>query len=345
MYQAFYNFLKKPFQLNADIEFFYESAEHKRAKLYLNYGLSQGEGFVVVTGAPGMGKTMLTKELCQSLKLNDNVVIGLIVTSQLGAHDILRVLAETFNIQYEDNKAALLGKLQWFFREKAKEGKRVVLFVDEAQNLPKESLEELRMLLNFEIEPNVFFQVFLIGQEELGRRLYAEDMKQVKQRVTATYNLKALTEEESTNYIHYRLTKAGWRDNPQFTDAAFEAIYQFTRGVPRLINTFCDRLLLYGFLEELTVIDLKDTQKVFRDFVEESTANAPKKKSIINKKSEHVDEAHPDLSARVDSLEHNLKELAMIVGKEKALLRKAILIQLELDDTSEMPEEDDNVPL
>lgn len=332
MYQAFYNFTKKPFQLNADIEFFFESAEHKRAKLYLNYGLAQGEGFVIVTGAPGMGKTMLIKELCQNLKLNNNVVIGLVVSSQLGAHDILRVLAETFNIQCEDNKAALLSKLQLFFREKAIEGKRVVLFVDEAQNLPKESLEELRMLLNFEIEPNVFFQVFLVGQEELGRKLYAEDMKQVRQRVTATYHLKSLTEEESKNYIIYRLTKANWRDNPEFSSAAFEAIYQFTRGVPRLINTFCDRLLLYGFLEELTVIDVKDAQKVFNDFVEESTANAPEKNAIYNNETGHLDE---NLETRIESLEQRVKELILIVKKEKALLRKAILIQLDVDKATD----------
>lgn len=332
MYQEFYNFSKKPFQLNADIEFFYESVEHKRAKLYLNYGLTQGEGFVVVTGAPGMGKTMLIKEICQNLKYKDNVVIGLIVTSQLGAHDILRVVAETFNIQYEDNKAALLNKINAFFGAKAKEGKRVVLFVDEAQNLPKESLEELRMLLNFEIEPNVFFQVFLVGQEELGRKLYADDMKQVKQRVTATYHLKALTEDESRNYIIYRLTKANWQENPQITFTAFEAIFQFTRGVPRLINTFCDRLLLYGFLEELTVLDLQDVQKVFNDFVEESTTNAPEKIAIA---PTETGQNNSDLQHRIETLEKRVQDLLLIINKEKALLRKAILIQLEIEDTPE----------
>lgn len=332
MYQEFYNFSKKPFQLNADIEFFYESVEHKRAKLYLNYGLTQGEGFVVVTGAPGMGKTMLIKEICQNLKHKDNVVIGLIVTSQLGAHDILRVVAETFNIQYEDNKAALLNKINAFFSAKAREGKRVVLFVDEAQNLPKESLEELRMLLNFEIEPNVFFQVFLVGQEELGRRLYADDMKQVKQRVTATYHLKALTEDESRNYIIHRLTKANWQENPHITPTAFEAIFQFTRGVPRLINTFCDRLLLYGFLEELTVLDLQDVQKVFNDFVEESTANAPEKVAIAPAETA---QHNSDLQHRIEVLEKRVQDLLLIINKEKALLRKAILIQLEIEDTPE----------
>ncbi|MCX7088108.1 MAG: AAA family ATPase [Methylococcales bacterium] len=331
MYQAFYNLSKKPFQLNADIAFFYESVEHKRAKLYLNYGLSQGEGFVIVTGAPGMGKTMLIKELCEGLKLKDNVVIGLIVTSQLGAHDILRVLAEIFTIKYENNKAALLNQLQLFFREKAKEGKRVVLFVDEAQNLPKESLEELRMLLNFEIEANVFFQVFLIGQEELGRKLYAEDMKQVRQRVTATYHLKALTEDESKNYILYRLNKAGWRENPLITNAAFEAIYQFTRGVPRLINTFCDRLLLYGFLEELTVIDLVDAQKVFSDFVEESAVNVPEKNTLVSSERIKLGGDDMDMESRIEGVEQKIQELMAVVSKEKVLLRKAILIQLDLE--------------
>ena len=152
MYKNFYNLSQNPFQLNANLDFFFNSAGHKRAKAYLRYGLVQGEGFVVVTGVPGTGKTMLVKELFESLKQDKDIIIGLMVTSQLGAEDTLRMLSSTFNVSYEinDNKAILLSRLENFFKENARRGKRVLLVVDEAQNLPKQSIEELRMLSNIE---------------------------------------------------------------------------------------------------------------------------------------------------------------------------------------------------
>jgi len=331
MYKNFYNLSQNPFQLNANLDFFFNSAGHKRAKAYLRYGLIQGEGFVVVTGVPGTGKTMLVKELYQSLKQDEDIVIGLMVTSQIGADDTLRVLARTFNVTCEpgDNKATLLSRLEDFFKEKARFGKRVLLVVDEAQNLPKESIEELRMLSNFEFEGKVIFQTFLVGQEELGQLLYASDMDQVKQRIVATYHLKAITDAEIEQYILFRLAKAGWKNKPEFKEDVFSEIYRFTQGIPRRINTLCDRLLLYGFLEELLVIDLDSVKHVINeiedDYVSLNVGKAPEKKVL---------EGNSDLTQdqRINALELQVADLTNTLNKERELLRKAILLQLDMGD-------------
>ena len=330
MYKSFYKFSGNPFQLNANLDFFFDSAGHKRAKAYLRYGLMQGEGFVVVTGMPGTGKTMLVKELFQSLKKDKDIIIGLMVTSQVGAEDTLRVLATVFNIKYknDDNKATLLSYLEEFFIESARLGKRVLLVVDEAQNLPKQSIEELRMLSNYEWEGKVIFQIFLVGQEELGQLLYSTGMEQVKQRIVASYHLKAMDADEIKNYIIFRLSKVGWLNTPKFSEDVFAEIYRFTQGIPRRINTLCDRLLLYGYLEELSDIDLDSTKHVINE-IEADYCTI----KVDQKTTEYIVPAF-DLTQeqRIDALEKQVADLSAVLDKERALLRKAILIQLDMDD-------------
>ncbi len=332
MYKSFYNLQENPFQLNANLDFFYYSASHKRAKAYLRYGLIQGEGFVVVTGMPGTGKTMLVKDLSQFLKEDEDIVVGLMVTSQVGAEDTLRMLISVFNIdhEYDDSKASLINSLKSFFIECARRGKRALLVVDEAQNLPKQSIEELRMLTNYECDGKAVFQVFLVGQEELGKILYASDMEQVKQRIVASCHLKAIDQQEIKDYIFFRLEKAGWKNNPQFDESVFEKIYAFTKGVPRRINTLCDRLLLYGYLEELNTISLDHvntvTEEILSDHSEANHERDPEKPVY---QPAEIDES---LNDRLNRLEHQIAQLSDTMGKEKALLRKAILIQLDMDD-------------
>jgi general secretion pathway protein A len=338
MYKAFYKLTKNPFQLNADPNFFFDSSSHKRAKAYLRYGLAQGEGFVVVTGVPGSGKTMLVKELGQFLKNDQSVVIGTLVTSSVGAEDTLRLLAATFGIgcELDDTKATLLNRIERFLKEKAGQGKRVLLIVDEAQNLPKQSIEELRMLSNYEWEGKIIFQTFLIGQEELGKRIFAQDMEQVRQRIVATYQLKAMSFDETRDYILYRLDKAGWQGNPQFSDEAFTSVYEYSKGIPRRINTICDRLLLYGFLEELTILDVNAASKIIAEIKDDYQAVRPPKISEGHEQTESVSSERVhydgDLDQKVDDLERKLLELTSKVQKEQALLRKAILIQLDMGD-------------
>ncbi len=335
MYKNFYKLTKNPFQQNADPAFFFDSASHKRAKSYLRYGLAQGEGFVVVTGEPGTGKTMLVKELAQFLKQENLVCIGSLVTSNVGAEDTLRLLAATFGIFYEldDSKATLLNRIETFFKDKAKQGKRVLLIVDEAQNLPKQSIEELRMLSNFEWEGKIIFQTFLLGQEELGKTLFSPDMEQVRQRVVATYQLKSLTEEETHDYILFRLEKAGWIPGTTlFHEDVFNEIFRFTKGVPRRINSLCDRLLLFGFLEELKEIDREAVNKVISEIKSDYKNIAKQKKKSTSAPRIATGNADSDLEKRVQVLEQVVNDLSDKLAKEQALLRKAVLIQLDMGD-------------
>lgn len=275
MYKTFYKLSRKPFQLNPDPDFFFNSAVHKRALAYLRYGLSQGEGFIVVTGQPGTGKTMLAKELFKEIE-NANVIAGRMVTTQVEAEDMLRLIANAFGVEHSNqSKAELLNNLESYFALQASEGKRVLLVVDEAQNLPKDSLEELRMLSNLEADGRIIFQSFLLGQDEFRSTLQLPELEQVRQRVVSTYHLRPLEKEETKKYILHRLSKADWVNNPSFTDEAFVDIFLHTEGVPRIINTFCDRLLLYGFLEELKVIDRAAVQAVAKEFKQE----VPEKRS------------------------------------------------------------------
>ena len=327
MYDGFYNLSKKPFQLTADSDFFFNSAVHKRALAYMHYGLTQGEGFVVVTGKPGTGKTMLVKQLVTSLN-NENVTIGIMVSSQVGADDLLKIISATFGLSYEgENKSTLLTRLECFFIQQAMEGKRVLMIVDEAQNLPKDALEELRMLSNFELSGKSLFQTFLIGQQQLSDALLLPEMEQLKQRIVATYQLKPLNIEETKNYILFRLEKAGWQNNPQFEDDVFKTICSYTQGIPRCINNLCDRVLLFGYLEELKVIDLSAIDQVIADIEDESSLITHEFHEVSTKTSL----SNKSIEERINSLEKTIIDLQKNFAKERSLLRKAILLQLDMD--------------
>ena len=252
MYSDYYGFNAKPFQLSPDPRFFFGSRAHSRALAYLRYGLSQGEGFIVVTGGIGTGKTTLVKSLFDELD-GSQVTAAQLVTTQLEPDEMLRSVVAAFGLSYENvTKAVLLKRFEDFLRDHARRGRRVLLVVDEAQNLPAQSLEELRMLSNFQIAATPLLQSFLLGQEEFRVTLQEPDMEQLRQRVIASCHLTPLGQEETRDYIEHRLRVVGWQGGePYFQSGAFEAIYRYTEGVPRRINVFCDRLLLYGFLEEL----------------------------------------------------------------------------------------------
>jgi type II secretory pathway predicted ATPase ExeA len=276
---------------------------------------------------------MLVKNLIQNLN-KDKLLIGLMVTSQVGPEDTLRMVASTFGFQYLHNdKASLLTSFEKFIIEKAREGLRLLLIVDEAQNLPKQSLEELRMLTNLDVNGTQVFQVFLIGQPELKRTVYAADMEQLKQRIVSTYHLDPLDVEETKEYILFRLQTAGWQGKPEFTSSVFENIHEFSAGIPRRINSICDRLLLFGFLEELSVIDTDAVEKVISEVQEEmfleSTDENTSSASIAS--ARYTDIEPGSLDERLSRIENEIHHLQNNLNKEKSLLRKAILIQLDMD--------------
>ena len=270
MYEAFYGLTSKPFQLNPDPSFYFGSKQHSRAKAYLEYGVSRHEGFVVITGEIGAGKTTILRTLIDSLHGSD-VVIGHLVTTQLGAEDTLRMVGAAFGFHVKDvSKAELLITLEAFLVGQTSQGKRCLLIVDEAQNLTPQAVEELRMLSNFQFGNQALLQSFMVGQPEFREILQRPEMEQFRQRVAATCHIGPLDAEETQRYIEHRLACAGSRGTPSFEPGAFEAIYRATHGIPRQINSLCDRLLLLGFLSEKTHLTRVDVEDVVRETAEES---------------------------------------------------------------------------
>ncbi len=275
MYQDYFGLSGKPFQLSPDSSFFFPSREHKRALSFLEYGLDQADGFIVITGDVGTGKTTLAQTLLKRLDPKE-LLVATIVTTQLKEDDLLHLVAATLGLRIANaSKAVLLRELERMFLQQAREGRRVLLVVDEAQNLPAASVEELRMLSNFQLNSKPLVQVFLLGQEEFRATLLGPGFEQLRQRVIATYHLNPLDAAETRTYIEHRLSRVGWQSDPAFTDDAFEAIFGFCNGVPRRINNLCDRLLLYAFLEEQHQIDAALVQAVSQEIGAELWGGRP----------------------------------------------------------------------
>lgn len=268
MYENYYGLDSKPFQLTPDPSFFFASKWHKRAMSYLQYGLSQAEGFIVITGDIGTGKTTIANSLLNNIE--DDIVAAQIVTPKLSPDELVKMVASKFEIDtLNKTKADILKDLEDYLFKLHEIGKRALLLVDEAQNLPLETIEELRMLSNFQQQGKPLLQSFLLGQEELQPILRAPNMEQFRQRIVASCHLAPLTLEECKEYIEYRLKHAGLKNDSLFSEGAFEKIFKFTNGVPRRINTLMDRVLLYGFLEERESLDENDIATVTSEVADE----------------------------------------------------------------------------
>lgn len=255
MYTDYYKLQDMPFRLSPDPKFFYASSAHNRAIAHLRFGLNQGEGFIVITGEVGAGKTTLASYILGTVDQN-TYVTATVVTTQLQADDMLRMVASAFGLSQEGaDKATLLRRVEGFVADSYKAGRRCLLIIDEAQNLPLSALEELRMLSNLQIGGACPLQSLLLAQPQFRTILGQDDLAQLRQRVIASYHLGPMAREETKGYVQHRLHLAGWRHDPEITADAFEAIYQHTEGVPRRINLLCSRLLLYGFLEETHSLD------------------------------------------------------------------------------------------
>ena len=276
MYEAFYGLKSKPFQLNPDPNFYFASKQHRRAKAYLEYGVSRNEGFVVITGEIGAGKTTILRTLIEGLH-GSNVVTGHLVTTQLGAEDTLRMVGAAFGFKVKDvPKSELLITLEAFLISQTSQGKRCLLIVDEAQNLSMRAIEELRMLSNFQFGNQALLQSFLIGQPEFREILQRPEMEQFRQRVAATCHIGPLDPPETRAYIEHRLKCAGGTDKPAWGEGSFEAIHKATRGIPRRINSVCDRVLLLGFLAGRTTLTVDDVNEVVKELDAENAVPARK---------------------------------------------------------------------
>jgi len=278
MYESFYGLNGKPFQLNPDPEFFFASRGHARAFAYLQYGLHQSEGFIVVTGDIGAGKTTLVRSLLKRLD-PEKVVAAQLVSTQLDAEDLLRSVATAFGVPSRTtDKAQLLAHIEAFLVAQVPQRKRALLIVDEAQNLTPRAVEELRMLSNFQLGDRALLQSFLIGQPELRQVMRSGQMQQLRQRVIASYHLGPMDRAESQLYVEHRLKHVGWRGNPQFDPDAFDAIYAFSGGIPRRINLLCNRTMLAGYLGEkhaITAADIRAVANEMRQEIGPETVTSP----------------------------------------------------------------------
>ncbi len=275
MYSEFYNLSGKPFQLTPDPNFYFDSSTHHKAMAYLSYGISQGEGFIIITGEIGSGKTTLVGRLLQSLD-PDKFVTAKIVTSQLDADNILKMVAASFGINIQNtDKAVLIIEIEKLLRNNNRRGKNTLLLIDEAQNLTTQALEELRMLSNFQEGNKALLQSFLVGQPEF-RDKWAFDpaLEQLRQRVIATHHLSPMTADETHEYIKHRLGLVDWTGNPSFSDDGLKAIFKYSGGVPRKLNTLCTRLLLFGAIEEIEEINAEVVVEVLDDMEQDNFAAA-----------------------------------------------------------------------
>lgn len=266
MYDTFYGLNGRPFQLTPDPHFYFESLTHRKALSYLGYGLAQGEGFIVITGDVGAGKTTLVSHLMATID-KARLTAANIVTTKLDSEDIVRVAANHFDIDTDHmDKAQLLSAIEEFLHAEARAGRRCLLIVDESQNLPAGALEELRMLSNFQLGGQALLQIFLLGQPEFRDMLQnSNQLEQLRQRVIAHHHLDPMSADEIEPYITHRLSKSGWSGRPKITSSVFRMLYAETNGVPRKINALMSRILLMGSIEHAEMIDQNMVARVLAD--------------------------------------------------------------------------------
>jgi len=246
MYNAYFGFREKPFRLVPNPEYLFLSKSHEEALAHLNYAIAQGDGFVEITGEVGTGKTTLCRAFLENL--NDTTAAAYIFNPKLGPKQLIKTINDEFGIQYNaDDTKDLIDKLNRFLIQKKAERKKVIVLIDEAQNLSKTVLEQLRLLSNLETSREKLLQIILVGQPELAEMLDSHELRQIGQRIALRYQIAPLSLKETQEYIQYRLNIASQKRAPLFDPSAIRRIYAHSHGIPRVINIACDRALLTAF--------------------------------------------------------------------------------------------------
>ncbi|MGE5174540.1 MAG: XrtA/PEP-CTERM system-associated ATPase [Betaproteobacteria bacterium] len=251
MYERYFKFRVKPFELVPNPDFLYLSKSHQKAITYLTYGLKERTGFMLLTGEVGAGKTTLIRYFIRNL--DNSIHLSKVFNTTVSAVQLLAMINEDFGLDSGSrDKIQLVKQLYDFLIEEYSMGRQALLVIDEAQNLTPELLEEVRMLSNLETDDTKLLQILLVGQPELGKTLSSAELRQLRQRISIVCHLNTLNRQEMVDYIFHRLTVAGNRDALKFTEQAFDAIYSYSGGIPRLVNIICNLLLLTAFTEGLT---------------------------------------------------------------------------------------------
>ncbi len=344
MYKKFYNLNEKPFKIVPNPNFFFLSPRYENALTYLEYGLAEKSGFIMLTGEIGMGKTTLIRYLLN--KLESKMEVGVILNTNVTADQILKLILLEFELPTsEGDKSKELETLYRFLIEQYKIGKQVILIIDEAQNLTDEALEEVRMLSNLQSDEEILLQIIVVGQPELKKKLKKPGLAQFSQRIAVSYHLSPLTRKECHDYIAHRLKAAG--GNPDiFLTNAMDMIYDSSGGIPRTINLLCDACLVYGFADEIEqigvyivqqVIDDKEGMGIFTDsfgggtFEYSVPADPPPVKFVSLNESDEKrkqislqDECRENLIKEIQRIEGKVRELEISAGENKTVMEKKI---------------------
>jgi general secretion pathway protein A len=308
----YYGFREHPFLMTPDARLFYASSVHARAYAHLMYGLAQREGFVVVTGEVGAGKTTLVERLCAELDPS-GFAVARIVTTQVSGDDLLRLVADSFGAAPEGDKSTVLRSVIATLRAASR---RHLLIVDEAQGLSAPALEELRMLSNVTDGGRALLQTILLGQPQLRRTMASPDLDQLRQRVLASYHLGGLSAEETHAYVEHRMRAVGWDGRPAWEKPALELIFRHTSGIPRRINRLCSRVLLSGALEQAEVLTGPMVEATALE-LEEDLGGDPA--ALTPAARFDLGAVLDDLGQRVDALEQGAARRERVLSRMAAL--------------------------
>jgi len=265
MYKKFYGLRENPFNVTSDPHFLYMSKRHREALSSLTYGITQRKGFITITGNIGTGKTTLCRALLN--ELDSTTKTAFILNPRLSESQFIRAIIEDFGITIKRNsKIEMIKALNGFLLEQLAAGNNAVLIIDESQNLRNNILEEVRLLSNLETEKDKLFQIVLVGQPELRKKLDSLNLAQLKQRISIRYHIKPLEQSDIPSYVDHRLEVAGLKTSGSiFTPDALDELYAYSKGVPRLINIACDRSMLLGYVKELKKLDKNIIKKAISE--------------------------------------------------------------------------------
>ena len=301
MHLDYYGFREHPFLMTPDPRLFYASAAHSKAYAHLMYGLAQREGFVVVTGEVGAGKTTLIERLCGELDPN-GFAIARISTTQVSGDDLLRLVADSFGASPDGEKAIVLRGIIAALRAAER---RHLLIIDEAQALAPAALEELRMLSNVTDGSRALLQTILLGQPQLRQVMASPDLDQLRQRVLASYHLGGLTREETHAYVEHRMRAVGWTDVPAWQPEALDIVHDATGGIPRRINRLCSRILLGGALEQASLLTTEMAEATAEELEMDLGGGVDAVAAAVGAPGYDID-AFNALASRVETLERQI---------------------------------------
>ena len=351
MYEEFFNFRSKPFDLLPNPDMLFMSRSHGKALSYLRYGIQERVGFILLSGEVGAGKTTLIRELIK--RHLDNVTLAKIFNTKADSQQLLTMINDDFGLETDGrSKAALLRDLNEFLIDQYAEGKRAVLIIDEAQNLSTDLLEEIRMLSNLETDGGKLLQIVLVGQPELRDTLNSPELLQLRQRIQIGCHLKPLDREEVSEYIYYRMESAGNREAVAFAPEALDLIHDLSRGVPRLINILCDYLLLDAFASEKKDIAGEDVSAIAeeldfeRQYWQSAQERSPQAAGMhrarkLPKRASQVLKTINDLGNRLDLLERSSfsadqSHTVLLMERLEAVEKKLKMLESDMESVKAM---------